>query len=98
MLDTTPYELSLHQLLVLEPRHKTIASKSFLLATEEVQAVLAHVILMSLPEVKDKVVQLRIVSSTDCLRVRLQLCIAFRAKDVSLIDVLQLLKVVPVVK
>ena len=39
------------------------------LATEEVQAVLAQIVLMTLPEVEDKVVDLWIVSATNFILV-----------------------------
>lgn len=46
---------------MLEPRHKAAPGELFQLPAEEMQAVLAHVVLMPLEEVEDEVVDLWVV-------------------------------------
>lgn len=60
-LDTAADELTLFNPRVLIPRHEAVSGKLLELTAEEMAAVLAHKILVSLEEVKDEVVNLRIV-------------------------------------
>ena len=64
-LDATAHEFALLKLLVLDPGHETVSGELFLLATKEVKTVLANVVLVPLPEVKNKVVHLRVVGAID---------------------------------
>ena len=83
---------------MLEPRHKTAPRELFQLPAEEMQAVLAHVVLMPLEEVEDEVVDLRVVRSAHRTCIVHLLRISLRRQQMILVDRLQHLQVLLVMQ
>lgn len=69
----------------------------FELSTEKVQTILAHVILMALEEVKDEIVDLRIVRATQCVCIGCLERKSLRRQQMIFINVFKLLEVVFIV-
>ena len=77
-IDLAEDKFSLAELFVLDPRHCTHFRELLRLATEEVAAILNHVLFMTLEEVVDEVVCLRRVSQkllVGLLKLNLTLCL-----------------------
>ena len=74
---------------MLEPRHEAAARELLQLTAEEVQAVLAHVVLMPLEEVEDEVVHLRVVRPTHSTGIAHLLRVTLRRQQVIFVDPLQ---------
>ena len=97
-LDPTTDELSLFDFGVLVPRHEPVMWELLQLPAKEVAAVLTNVILVSLEEIVNEVVQLWVVRQSTRVRISSLLRIALRNEKVLLVDLLETPKVRLLVK